>query len=30
MTNAALHALADYDPRRGTFIGRDGYERPCP
>ena len=19
-----------YDPRRGTFIGRDGYERPCP
>ena len=21
---------ASYDPRRGTFIGRDGYERPCP
>ena len=19
-----------YNPRRGTFIGRDGYERPCP
>ena len=19
-----------YDPRSGTFIGRDGYERPCP
>jgi len=19
-----------YDPRRGTFVGRDGYERPCP
>ena len=19
-----------YDPRNGTFIGRDGYERPCP
>nr|WP_246669485.1 MULTISPECIES: BA14K family protein [unclassified Bradyrhizobium] len=19
-----------YDPSRGTFIGRDGYERPCP
>ena len=19
-----------YDPRRGTSIGRDGYERPCP
>ncbi len=19
-----------YDPRRGTFIGRDGYEHPCP
>ena len=19
-----------YDPRRGTYIGRDGYERPCP
>ncbi|WKA27515.1 hypothetical protein [Bradyrhizobium roseum] len=19
-----------YDPRRGTFIGRDGYERACP
>ena len=19
-----------YNPRLGTFIGRDGYERPCP
>jgi hypothetical protein len=19
-----------YNPRRGTFVGRDGYERPCP
>ena len=19
-----------YNPRRGTFIGRDGYERSCP
>ena len=21
---------SSYNPRRGTFIGRDGYERPCP
>ncbi|MDO9060650.1 MAG: BA14K family protein, partial [Bradyrhizobium sp.] len=19
-----------YDPRTGTYIGRDGYQRPCP
>ena len=22
--------LLSYNPRLGTFIGRDGYERPCP
>jgi hypothetical protein len=21
---------SSYNPRLGTFIGRDGYERPCP
>ena len=27
---ARAFPLFTYDPRRGTFIGRDGYERPCP
>ena len=29
-TRRAACARRAYDPRRGTFIGRDGYERPCP
>ena len=30
MMTPACTRYRSYDPRRGTFIGRDGYERPCP